>query len=120
MLSECRRLLTVCTSIVPRGLVVNHFYDLLALSNSRVPCPHARRGIALILVSVLFLALGCGSTGAELKDKVEVPSSKYVSLDSEEAAAVREALAVIEATDADPTERADAYALVADASLYVW
>ena len=75
--------------------------------------------VVLLVVAALAVCACSGSTPT-LKDEVEVPTSSYVSLDTETRARVDEALLVTKDTDADPLARAEAYLYVSDINLLMW
>lgn len=83
-----------------------------------------RRARLLVVVAVLLAAsLGlsaCGTGSGELGDRIEVPSTPWVSLGAEEQAEIRAAINIALDPGAEAVDRAAAYLLVAEANLLLW
>lgn len=76
---------------------------------------------SVVLLSLLLMSVAaCSGSTPSLKDEVEVPTSPYVTLDTETRARVDEAVIVTKDTDAEPLARAEAYLYISDINLLMW
>ncbi len=84
------------------------------------PLSLTRMIFMVALAALLARHAACSSSTTTLSDRVEVPKNDKVTLTAEVWSEVSTAMHIINNTDADPIERAEAYLYIADVNLYVW